>query len=265
MAGAGREQLEALLGHKFKSPERLERALTHSSWLGENPATRGSSGEEKSTVNAGEPGADQAVPAYDGNEKLEFLGDAVLTLVVSESLLAGYPSWREGQLSKARASLVNAGALAEAARRLDLGAYLRLGRGEEKSGGRFKPALLADAYEAVVAALYLDGGLNAVRSFVERSLLSTAMDGQVGHLGEADHKSRLQEMLQARGWPSADYRVVNEIGPDHRKTFEVEARVTGHGSATGSGLNKKEAEQAAARDVMLQIFGKGDSNEETNG
>ena len=257
MAGAGLEQLEALLGHKFRSPERLERALTHSSWLGENPAPRSSPTEESAV--------DPAASPYEGNEKLEYLGDAVLTLVVSESLLAGYPSWREGQLSKARASLVNAGALAEAARRLDLGAYFRLGRGEEKTGGREKPALLADAYEAVVAALYLDGGLDAARAFVEQSLLSTAMDGQVGHLGEADHKSRLQEMLQARGWAPADYRVVNELGPDHRKTFEVEARVTGRGSATGSGLNKKEAEQAAARDLMQQIFGKGDSSEETNG
>ncbi len=251
MAGPGREQLEALLGHEFQNPEWLERALTHSSWLGENPVPRSS------------PGGDPS--AYDCNEKLEFLGDAVLTLIVSESLLASNPTWREGQLSKARASLVNAGALAEAARRLNLGAHLRLGRGEERTGGREKPALLADAYEAIVAALFLDGGLGAARGFVDRSLLSTATDGQIGHLEEADHKSRLQEMLQARGWPSADYLVVNESGPDHRKVFEVQARVEGHGSAAGQGLNKKEAEQAAARGVMEQLFGKGDSSEETNG
>ena len=186
---------------------------------------------------------DPAASPYEGNEKLEYLGDAVLTLVVSESLLAGYPSWREGQLPKARASLVNAGALAEAARRLDLGAYFRLGRGEEKTGGR-EAALLADAYEAVVAALYLMAAWTPHEPLSKQSLLSTAMDGPTGRpLGEADHKSRLQEMLQARGWAPADYRVVNEIGPGSPKTFEVEARVTGRGSATGSGLNKKEAER----------------------
>jgi ribonuclease-3 len=195
--------------------------------------------------------------ANDDNEKLEFLGDAVLTLVVSESLLSNFPAWREGQLSKARASLVNAGALAEVARRLDLGAHLRLGRGEEKTGGREKPALLADAYEAVVAAIYLDGGLDAARGFIRTSLLDVALDqnGQRGaRLGEPDHKSRLQELLQAQGWPAAEYRVVTESGPDHRKMFEVEARVAGRAAAVGSGLNKKEAEQAAARGVMVQLM-----------
>jgi ribonuclease-3 len=250
MAGAATERLEELLGHKFQSPEWLERSLTHSSWLAENPApkvdeTRGeahaSSGDRIPTI------------ASEDNEKLEFLGDAVLTLVVTESLLAGFPAWREGQLSKARASLVNANALTDAARRLGLGAHLRLGRGEEKTGGRDKPSILADAYEAVVAAVYLDGGLEAARAFVERSLLEAAILRQVDQLGEPDHKSRLQEMIQARGWPSPEYKVIAETGPDHRKVFEVEVRVAGRASAFGTGMNKKEAEQAAAQGVISQL------------
>ncbi len=250
MAGAATERLEELLGHKFQSPEWLERALTHSSWLAENPGPRPDELQSESPDRL--PERFLSFVNQD-NEKLEFLGDAVLTLVVSESLLAGFPAWREGQLSKARASLVNAGALAEAARRLDLGAHLRLGRGEEKTGGREKPSILADAYEAVVAAIFLDGGLGAARAFVERSVLDAVVPRQMDHLGEPDHKSRLQEMIQARGWPSPEYRVIAETGPDHRKIFEVEVRVAGSASAVGTGLNKKEAEQAAARGVIAQL------------
>jgi ribonuclease-3 len=261
MAGAATERLEGLLGHKFQSVEWLERALTHSSWLAENPAPKldDARGEVPEGV------VDRTPPlANEDNEKLEFLGDAVLTLVVSESLLAGFPAWHEGQLSKARASLVNATALAEAARRLGLGAHLRLGRGEEKTGGRGKPSILADAYEAVVAAVFLDGGLGAAHGFVERSLLAAAVPRQLEHLGEPDHKSRLQEMIQARGWPTPEYRVIAETGPDHRKVFEVEVRVGSRASGFGSGLNKKEAEQAAASGVIAQLsreFSKSDSAE----
>lgn len=254
MAGAGRAQLESLIGYTFKSPERLERALTHSSWLAENSTSRT---EGQAAEIAAEFGGDAAASVRDDNEKLEFLGDAVLTLVVSESLLGNFPNWREGHLSKARASLVNAAALAEVARGLGLGAYLLLGRGEEKTGGREKPALLADAYEAVVAAVFLDGGLDAARGFIERSLLAAAFrqDNQRGgRLGQPDHKSRLQELLQGRGWPAAEYHVVNESGPDHRKIFEVEARIGGHISALGSGLNKKEAEQAAASRAVALLM-----------
>jgi ribonuclease-3 len=142
MAEAGWEQIEARIGHKFQCPERLECALTHSSWLAENPPPRIDTPNAKI---AAERTGNPVALAKDDNEKFEFLGDAVLTLVVSESLLANFPTWQEGQLSKARASLVNAGALTEAARQLALGTHLRLGRGEEKTGGREKPALLADA------------------------------------------------------------------------------------------------------------------------
>jgi ribonuclease-3 len=274
MAGTGREQLEDLLGHKFQSPERLERALTHSSWPSEKSSvsTEVSHEESSETAAAGYTGETEknltsAVGrrtengveknSGDDNEKLEFLGDAVLTMIVSEALLHGFPDWQEGQLSKARASLVNAGALAEAARRIGLGGHLRLGRGEEKTGGREKPAILADAYEAVIAAVYLDGGVAAARTVIERTLLNEALQQDAiagGLLGGPDDKSKLQEFLQARGWPGAKYRVLKETGPDHRKVFKVEASIEGRGSASGTGFTKKEAEQTAARKVTAKLL-----------
>jgi len=270
MAGTGREQLQELLGHKFQSPERLERALTHSSWPSEKSANSteepsGESGSDtsgESDTSVGESVGKSAEKnagknLSDDNEKLEFLGDAVLTMIVSEALLEGFPDWQEGQLSKARASLVNAGALAEAARRIDLGAHLRLGRGEEKTGGREKSAILADAYEAVVAAVYLDGGLAAARIVIERTLLTEAFQQDAlagGLLGGPDDKSKLQELLQARGWPAAKYRVLKETGPDHKKFFKVEAAIEGHAAASGAGFTKKEAEQAAARKVTAKLL-----------
>jgi len=232
MAASTLADLEAALGYQFREPRWLARALTHSSTLPEL-------GPEDS-------GQD--------NERLEFLGDAVLELIVSEELVRAFPDWGEGPLSKSRARLVNAGSLAEAAQRLELGKHLRLGRGEEKTGGRSKPALLADAYEAIVAAIYLDSGLDAARAFVRRSLVEEAIARESERLGRPDHKSALQEFLQARGLAQASYRVVEEIGPDHRKTFRVEVR-TGDGvTASGAGANKKEAEQSAAR-AALKLLG----------
>jgi ribonuclease-3 len=274
MAGTGRERLEDLLGHKFQSPQRLERALTHSSWPSEKstpPAEVSSQGSSEETVSGhiGEAEKNLASRAGrrikngleknsgDDNEKLEFLGDAVLTMIVSEALLHGFPDWQEGQLSKARASLVNAGALAEAARRIGLGAHLLLGRGEEKTGGREKSAILADAYEAVIAAVYLDGGIASARNVIERTLLNEALQQDAiagGLLGGPDDKSKLQEFLQARGWPAAKYRVLKETGPDHRKVFKVEASIEGRGSASGTGFTKKEAEQTAARKVTAKLM-----------
>jgi ribonuclease-3 len=266
MAGTGREQLEDLLGHKFQSPQRLERALTHSSWPSEkSPTSTEEPAGEIAAEYIGETEKDlhrsfeksAAKNSSEDNEKLEFLGDAVLTMIVSEALLHGFPDWREGQLSKARASLVNAGALAEVARRTGLGAHLRLGRGEEKTGGREKSAILADAYEAVVAAVYLDGGLEAARRVIERTLLTEALQQDAlagGLLGRPDDKSKLQELLQERGWPAAKYRVLKETGPDHKKFFKVEAAISGRASAMGSGFTKKEAQQAAARKVTAKLL-----------
>jgi ribonuclease-3 len=227
--GEGRlEELAQVLGYHFRRPELLERALTHRSAVPEDVA--------------GKVGAD--------NEQLEYLGDAVLGMLVSEHLIDAFGHWSEGQLSKSRARLVNAATLCFAARRLSLGNYLRLGKGEEKTRGREKPALLADAFEALVAAIYLDGGLTAAREFVKRALLDTAIEAEGSRLELSDHKSALQEFLQARGLPSARYAVVQESGPDHQKTFWIQVDVPGFANATGTGSNKKEAEQSAAAQAL---------------
>ena len=216
MADVRQDGLESLLGHRFERWDWLERALTHSSWMAENAPKDGN-------------------PVSTIMKSLSFSATPFLRWWSARLCSPDFPAWREGELSKARATLVNSGALAEAARRLDLGAHLRLGRGEEKTGGRQKTALLADAYEAVVAALFLDAGLPAARAFIETSLLSWGLAQQTERLGQADHKSHLQELLQARGWPPATYRVVGQTGPDHRKVFEVEVIVGGRAAASRPG------------------------------
>jgi ribonuclease-3 len=189
----------------------------------------------------------------ESNEKLEFLGDAVLELLVSEELIREFPDWSEGQLSKSRARLVNATAISLSAQRLGIGKYLRLGRGEEKTGGRSKSAILADAYEALIAAVYLDGGLEAARGFVRRSLVEGAISVEAERLGHTDHKSALQEFLQSRGMTPGVYHVISESGPDHQKTFRVEVRIAGQVTAAGCGKTKKEAEQSAAIAALIQL------------
>jgi ribonuclease III len=224
-------ELEAVLGHRFREPGLLLQALMHSSRIPERAADEPS----------------------DSNEKLEFLGDAVLELVVSEELVRAFPDWTEGRLSKSRARLVNAASLCLAAERLDLGRHLRLGRGEEKTGGRAKPALLADAYEAVIAAIYLDAGLDAARKFVQRSLVESAIAVEAERLCQTDHKSALQELLQSRGMSPGNYYVIAESGPEHEKTFRVEVRIGGKTYAMGTGKTKKEAEQSAAVAALIQL------------
>jgi len=223
------EELQRALGHAFHNTELLERALTHSSAFHRAPGEAGD------------------------NQQLEYLGDALLGFLVAEYLVAQFPHWSEGQLSKSRARLVSAVPLSVAARRLGLGDHLRLGRGEEKTGGRQKPALLADAFEAVVAAIYLDAGLSAVRDFAARTLLDAAVRTEGNRLDLSDHKSALQELLQGRGWPPASYRIVRQEGPDHCKTFWVELHIAEIVSATGSGANKKEAEQSAAEQALEKL------------
>src|SRR5713226_5952513 len=230
------EQLEERLGHKFRDPGLLGRALTHSSAIPELRAEHTSS----------------AARPVD-NEQLEFLGDAVLDLLASEYLLEKFPDWSEGRLSKSRARLVNAQALESAARRLRLGEHLRLGRGEEKTGGREKPALLADAFEAVVAAIYLDGGLAAAKEMLGLTLFELALEEGSSPLFEADRKSALQEFLQGRGKPPAEYRLAAESGPDHQKTFQVEVWAEGACLASGQGSTKKEAEQRAAGTALGRL------------
>lgn len=228
--------LEERLGYKFSNRQLLERALTHSSAI---PELRGA-------------GADSAgVPSSPSdNERLEFLGDAVLELLVSERLLEVFPEWSEGQLSKSRSRIVNASSLEAAARRLRLGEHLRLGRGEEKTGGREKQTLLGDAFEALVAAIYLDAGLGAAREMLRRVLFEQALEECGESIAESDHKSALQEFLQGRGEPPAEYRLAGESGPDHRKVFQIEVWISGERLAQGEGSTKKEAEQQAARRAL---------------
>jgi ribonuclease-3 len=230
--------LEQRLGHKFVRPELLRDALTHSSAVPEMRAKEAKSSSGKIAVN---------------NERLEFLGDAVLELLTSEYLLTCFPEWTEGQLSKSRARLVNAHSLEVAARRLQIGEHLRLGRGEEKTGGREKQTLLADAFEAVLAAIYLDAGLAAAREVLQRSLFDQAFEAVGERMSESDRKSALQELLQSRGQVPAEYRVVGETGPDHQKTFEIEVWVDGERLASAQAGTKKEAEQRAARKALARL------------
>jgi ribonuclease III len=234
-----KEQLEARLGYQFSRPELLERALTHSSAV---PDLRASHSADAAS---GPPPQD--------NEQLEFLGDAVLDLLASEYLLETFPDWTEGQLSKSRARVVNARSLELAARRLRLGEHFRLGRGEEKTGGREKPALLADAFEAVIAAVYLDGGLGPARDVLRRVLFEQALEERGVRIAESDRKSALQEFLQGRGQPPAEYRLAGESGPDHQKKFQIEVWVGGECMSTAEGTTKKEAEQRAARSALERL------------
>lgn len=228
------DEFEALLGYTFAQRALLIQALTHSSLAHE----RGKSS----------PGKD--------NEQLEFLGDAVVGLLVAESLFRSYPALGEGQLTRLRAALVSRRHLGQVAARLDLGRFLLLGRGEERSGGRKKSALLANSIEAVIGALYLDAGIEIARRFVEQYVIApsvSALYEQLMHgISIGDYKSALQELLQARRQGQPEYVVKGESGPDHRKEFLVEVRIAKNGSrakslARGAGTTRKLAEQEAAR------------------
>jgi ribonuclease-3 len=219
-------QLQERLGHLFRSAALLEQALTHGS-------------------RAYEQG-----DASRGNERLEFLGDAVLNLVISEQLMAQWPDATEGVLSRARAAAVNTAVLAECARALGLAELIRLGRGENSSGGRAKPSILADVFEAVLGALYLDGGLEVARAFLGREFAGRLLDPDVLR---SDSKTRLQERVQERGEPAPSYETVAEWGPDHAREFEVVVRVGGRAVGRGVGRSKRAAEQAAAREALDSI------------
>ena len=247
------DQLEALLGHTFRVQRNLELALTHSS-LAHEQATSGA--EAFSVVHKG-----STYETERDNEQLEFLGDAVLGLVAAESLLRAYPDLDEGNLSRIRHQLISRKHLGGVGSRLSLGSFLRLGLGEERSGGRQKPVLLANAIEAVIAALYLDGGLKPAAQFIERWIIQPYVEELRAELdaGESmgDHKSALQEWLQAHKAGSPHYTVKAESGPDHRKRFLVEVEIateTGEAVvAQGHGSTKKKAEQEAARKAYQTI------------
>jgi ribonuclease III len=234
------DALERSLGHHFQRPELLEQALTHSSQAREVEALGGNSG----------------APTGD-NEMLEFLGDAVLGLVTSEALFHRFPKFQEGHLSKLRAHLVGQRHLLRVAEQLQIGHYMLLGRGEEKSGGRNKASLLVDALEAILAALYLDGGWTVARDFIVRTIIEPElahMKLETSAIPVMDFKSALQEALQARGGPQPVYALVKEEGPEHKKTFTVEVRlpepVTGQFVGRAQGATKKRAEQEAARQAL---------------
>jgi len=230
------QPLAAIAGHSFRDPSLLELALTHSSQAYEDNLARA-----------------KAQPA--DNEQLEFVGDAVLGLIVAEMLYRRFPHLREGDLTRLRSSLVSRKHLAEIGAAMHLGDHLRLGKGEERTGGRRKPALLANALEAIVAALYLDGGLPAAAAFVEQHIVQPALPALAAEIGEGgaigDWKSALQEHLQATSAGHARYMVTAESGPDHQKRFSVEARVEKDGTSTVLGTataaTKKEAQQKAAQ------------------
>lgn len=220
-------ELEQKIGYSFRSRALLDRALTHRSFANEH---------------AGEN--------CRHNEALEFLGDSVLGFVVSAWLLERFPDLSEGKLSKMKAYLVSESRLVEIAEELDLGSYILLNRGEEKTGGRRKRALLADAYEALIGVLYVDGGITVAERFLRRELRQKLMSIDPASMIGADYKSALQEKLQAAGGPGPDYAVVEVLGPDHRRTFRVELRVGGRPVATGEGHTIKLAQQEAARAAL---------------
>jgi len=264
-------QLELALGYEFVRPELLVHALTHRSQAYELAMET--------------PGKAEEGALRGDNERLEFLGDAVLGVVVAEALFQSHPDWQEGELTRIRAQLVSRRHMAEVALAIGLGEYLRLGKGEERSGGRKKTAILANAMEAVIAAMYLDAGLNGtgldgtglneagnegagdalrpVRQFARRHILGSAADDLARELlsGAAlgDHKSALQEHLQATHAGVPVYLVESESGPDHRKRFQVEVRLRttdgrmGVSLASGTGSTKKKAEQEAARRALALL------------
>ena len=223
---------EQRIGYTFQRPELLRRALTHKSY----------SHESKD---------------FDvrHNETFEFLGDSVLGFVIGDALFAHFPDLDEGALSKMKAYLVSAPTLAAKARQYGMGDVILLGVGEEKTGGRKKDSLLANLFEAVVAGIYLDGGIEAVRRVIERAFQTEIRSIDQDDLLFQDYKTALQELAQGRGLPLPDYAVVGEVGPDHDKTFIVEVKV-GSLTARGEGSSKKEAQQQAARHAMRDFTGR---------
>ncbi|MDR3149390.1 MAG: ribonuclease III [Oscillospiraceae bacterium] len=210
------------LKYNFKNPALLETAITHSSYANEKGLSR-----------------------ICCNERLEFLGDSVLGYVTAEYLFAKNPNISEGELTKMRSVLVREESLASASLSLGLGAALLLGKGEERTGGRTRPSILADAFEATLAAIFLDGGIDAAKSFVYRNILTR--EREIQDVVGGDYKTQLQEIVQAKGHLSPEYAIIGESGPDHERIFTAEVYVSGVSAGTGSGKTKKDAEQSAAK------------------
>ena len=227
MSRAALEALEEILGYRFARPELLEQAVTHISYANEVLGC-----------------------AMQGNERLEFLGDAILGLVVAEHLYRTHPDKPEGELTKLRAELVCEKSLYEVATRLELGSVLRLGHGESHGGGSHRPSMLADAVEAVLAASYLDGGMEVPTRIIGRFILQK--EGKC--TGTDDYKTRFQELVQRSRDQVISYALVGESGPDHDKSFQVEVSLNGKVVGAGSGSSKKRAEQAAAHAAIAALY-----------
>ncbi len=225
-------EAQGAIGYVFREPALLEEALTHRSYVNEARPKRGRD-----------------------NERLEFLGDAILALLISHYLTTAFPDDTEGELSKKKAALVSEQSLAAAARRLNLGRYLRLGRGEERTQGREKSSLLANVFEAVIAAVYLDGGLDPARSLAQRAMVEVMKElhETSGVEYSKDYKTRYQEWCQKRFETLPRYVTIRESGPDHEKTFEVQVTVMGDVIGLGVGRTKKEAEQMAAKHALAHV------------
>ena len=220
--------LQKTLGISFNDPSLLEQALVHTSYVNENPGTATS------------------------NERLEFLGDAVLGCIIAEELYQRLPQSSEGEMTELRSSLVRGDALSRMARAISLGNYLYLGKGEEVSGGRRKPANLAGAMESVIAAIFLDQGSSVVRAFILR-LVDKELKKALSQGIEPDYKSQLQELIQARHQLTPTYQVIEAMGPDHDRKFTVEVKLGDAVLGIGSGKSKKLAEEEAARSALAQL------------
>ena len=220
--------LEEKLGYEFRDPALLENALTHSSCANES---RG---------------------RLQSNERLEFLGDSILGMVVADHLYRNHPDLPEGELTRTRAALVCEDSLVEVAEALRLGEYLHLGKGEEAGGGRKRPSIQADAVEAVLAAVYLDGGIGSARKIVQQYILCREVEGLTS---PRDYKTALQELVQRQSGQVLKYRLTGEEGPDHDKRFFVEVDLNGEMAGRGKGHSKKEAEQMAAKAAIAKLKG----------
>ena len=222
--------LETKLGYQFQNPKLLDHALTHSSSANEHH-----------------------LGSISSNERLEFLGDSVLGMIVADHLYRTFPDLPEGDLTRIRANLVCEGSLVLVAKEWDLGRYLKLGKGENACGGRSRPSILADAVEAVLAAVFLDGGLAHDRDIIQRFLLDRME--QVNRASR-DHKTYLQELVQRKSGQVLSYELIGESGPDHNKTFQMQVLLNGQPIGQGTGHSKKEAEQAAANAAIERLEGK---------
>ena len=222
------DKLQQALNIQFNEASHLYNAFTHSSYVNEHRRKK-----------------------YTDNERLEFLGDAVLELGVSEYLYAAEPNMSEGELTKLRAAIVCEPSLVAFANELKFGAYVLLGKGEEQTGGRTRPALLADVFEAFIGALYIDQGMPTVTVFLEKVVFPKVKDGAFSHV--MDYKSRLQEMIQQTNTGQLQYQIIEEKGPAHAKEFITTVQLADEVLGTGTGRSKKEAEQEAARQALLQL------------